>query len=208
MRRAEDVELAKEAAGQRDADERQQKDGEHRGGDGLPFAQAREIVDVQVPLVFARHVDHHREGAEVHQSVGGQIEHGRRRADLGAGGQRHQDVTRMRDRAVSQHAFEIVLRSAAKLPMVIESKAEIQTRGSHPLGDLLKCGQEDAQENGKGGGFGSRRHERADRRGRALIDVRRPDLERRSGNLEAEPDEHQRRRHADYDERRVAWPGY
>ncbi len=45
--------------------------------------------------------------------------------------------------------------------------------------------------------FGTSRQERRHRRGRALIDVRRPDLERRRRNFERQPDEHQRRRHAD-----------
>ena len=53
-----------------------------------------------------------------------------------------------------------------------------------------------AQEDGEGRGFRAGGEKRRDRRGRALVDVRRPDLERRGGDLEAEADEHQRRRQA------------
>ncbi len=91
----------------------------------------------------------------------------------------------------------LVCSSAAKLPMVMESSAEPQTSGSQLAADGLESGHEDAQEDGEGGGFRTGGKEGRDRRGRALVDVRRPDLERRGRNFEAQPDEHQRRRQAD-----------
>jgi hypothetical protein len=48
---------------------------------------------------------------------------------------------------------------------------------------------DDAQQHGERCGFGRGGHERDHRRGRAFIDVGRPDVEGRGRNLEAEPDD-------------------
>ena len=100
-------------------------------------------------------MDDHGEGADVHEGVGRKIEHGGGGSDIRMRGQRDQDVAGMGDGAIGQHALEIVCVSAAKLPMVIESSADIQTRGSQPEPMRLEGGHEDAQEDGEGGGFGS-----------------------------------------------------
>ena len=73
--------------------------------------------------------------------------------------------------------------SAAKLPTTIVRSAETQTNGSQRR-DGPNAVMKIAQEHGEGGGFGTGGHERGDRGGRALIDVRRPDLERRGRDLE------------------------
>src|SRR6185503_15123867 len=59
-------------------------------------------------------------------------------------------------------------------------------------GDGTESGHENAQQNRERGGLGADGKESGNRSGRALIDVRGPDLERSGGNLEAESDEHQR----------------
>ena len=83
--------------------------------------------------------------------------------------------------------------SAAKLPMIIvASSADIQTSGSQRRAMRLERGHEDAQEHREGRGLRTRRQKRGDRRGRALVDVGRPHLERRGRDLEREADEHQR----------------
>ena len=58
---------------------------------------------------------------------------------------------------------------------------------------MLVCssGDENAQEDREGGGFGSGGEECGDGGRRALVDVGRPDLERRGGHFEGEADEHQ-----------------
>ena len=97
----------------------------------------------------------------------------------------------------------LVCVSAAKLPMVIESSAEIQMSGSQPPAICWKAVMKMRSEDGEGRGFGAGGHESADGRGRALIDVRRPHLEGRAGNLEAEAHDHQRGGDADNGEREL-----
>ena len=80
------------------------------------------------------------------------------------------------------------------------SSADDQTNGSQRFGDGSEGGHEHAQEHRERRGFGTDGQEQRHRRGRALIDVRRPDLEWRGGNFESEPDEHQRRRGAGQDQ--------
>ena len=69
---------------------------------------------------------------------------------------------------------------------------EPEDRG--PPVDLVEVerADEDAQQRRERGRLGRRRHERGDRRGRALVDVGRPHVERRGRDLEAEADEQQR----------------
>ena len=50
---------------------------------GCCAAQAGEVLDLDVALALAAEVRHHGEGADVHEGVGRQVEHGRRDADLG-----------------------------------------------------------------------------------------------------------------------------
>ena len=73
-----------------------------------------------IALALARRVRHHGEGADVHERVGGQVEHGGGDAGLASARvKRHQHVAGMRDGTVGQHALELVWRSAAKLPMIM-----------------------------------------------------------------------------------------
>ena len=91
----------------------------------------------------------------------------------------------------------LVCASAAKLPMIMVSSAETQTSGSQRLligsNAVMKTRRKMAKAAALGPADRNARH----RRGRALVDVRRPDLERRGGDLEGEADEHQRGGHAD-----------
>ena len=53
---------------------------------------------------------------------------------------------------------------------------------------------DDAEEQGEGGGLGRGGEQRDDGRGRAFVDVGRPDVEGRGGDLEENADEHERQR--------------
>ena len=90
----------------------------------------------------------------------------------------------------------LVCVSAAKLPMVMEASAEIQTSGSQraPIGSnaVMKMRRKTANA----AAFGPAERNAVTGDGRALVNVRRPDLERRARDLEAQPHEHQRRRDA------------
>ena len=116
--------------------------------------------------------------------------------------QRHQHIAGMRDRAVGQHALDVGLLSAAKLPIVIESSAEIQTSGSQPRPIGSNAVMKIRRKTANAAAFGPAERNAVTGVGRALVHVRRPDLERRAGNFERQPDEHQRGRQAD--EQRVA----
>ena len=87
--------------------------------------------------------------------------------------------------------------SAAKLPIVIESSAEIHTSGSQPLPIGSNAVMKMRRKTAKAAAFGPADMNAGDRRRRALVDVGRPDLEGRAGDLERQADEHQRRGDAD-----------
>jgi hypothetical protein len=72
----EDVELAEEAAGEGDADEREQEEGEQRGEDGAAQGEAGEVVDVCGGFVVAGDLGDDGEGSDVHGGVGGGVEAG------------------------------------------------------------------------------------------------------------------------------------
>ena len=187
----EDVELAEEAAGERDADQREQEDGEQGGGERLLAAQALEIVDALEALALAGEHGDGGEGAHIHEGVGRQVEHGGGGAGFAARGERHQDVAGVRDGTVGQHALDVGLQQRGE----IADAHGGQRAGPHQrlpaVADGLEGGDENAQEDGEGGGFRSGGEERGDGGGRALVDVGRPDLEGRGGDFEGESDEHQ-----------------
>ena len=54
QRRLEDIELAEEAGGQRNADQREQEHRQQRGGHRLAHGEAREVVDADMLLALAR----------------------------------------------------------------------------------------------------------------------------------------------------------
>src|ERR1019366_6503459 len=187
----EDVELAEEAAGKRDADQREQEDGEQGGGEGLFAAQALEIVDALVALALAGEHGDGGEGSHIHERVPSQVEHGGGGAGLAARGEGHQDVAGVRDGTVGQHALDVGLQE----PGEIADAHGRQRAGPHQrlpaIADGFEGGGKDAQEDGEGGGFRPGGEERGNGGRRALVDIGRPDLEGRGGDLEGEPDEHQ-----------------
>src|SRR5260370_41154891 len=74
----EDVELAEEASGDGQAEQREQEEGENGGGDGLALAEAGVIIEAEVLFTGAAELGDDGEGAEFHEGVANQIEeHGR-----------------------------------------------------------------------------------------------------------------------------------
>src|SRR5713226_9830193 len=67
-----------------------------------------------------------------------------------------------------------------------------ETRGACGGGDERKAEKEHAQERSKAGGFRTGSHERRDRSGRAFINVRRPHMKGRGGDLETKTNQEHR----------------
>ncbi len=90
--------------------------------------------------------------------------------------------------------FTFCCRSAPRLPIVIESAAISQSSVRPLRVQRREDSVSNAQQHGKRRGLRRRRHQRDHRRRSALIHIRRPHLERRGRNLEADPDQHHRQR--------------
>ena len=91
--------------------------------------------------------------------------------------------------------FTLSWMSAATFPQIIVSAADTPTSQIHEGARRREAAQEDAQEHRERGGLRAHRHERGDRRGGALVDVRRPDVERHRRDLEQEAAGQQRDPH-------------
>ncbi len=83
-------------------------------------------------------------------------------------------------------------RRAARLPTVMERTATIQSSGAQMERRVGKHLVDHAQQQREGRGFGRGGEQRDDGRGRAFVDVGRPDVEGRGGDLEENADEHER----------------
>ena len=90
--------------------------------------------------------------------------------------------------------FTFCWRSAARLPTVIESTATTHSSGAQSGAQRGKHLVDHAQQQRKGRGLGRGGEQRDNRRRRAFVDIGRPDVERRSGDLEENADQHQRQR--------------
>ena len=87
----------------------------------------------------------------------------------------------------------LVCEMASRLPTSMVSAARPHSTGTRSTLQGRQGGHEDAQQGGKTGRLGADRHEAGHRGGRALVDIRRPHVERHRRHLEAETDQDQRR---------------
>ena len=97
----------------------------------------------------------------------------------------------------------LVWRRAIRLPTVIVSDGEDPNMSGRTTSCLAEEADEDElQERHEAGGLRRHRQERGDRRGRALVGVGRPGVERHRRHLEGEADDHED--DAERDDRLVA----
>ena len=75
---------------------------------------------------------------------------------------------------------------APTLPTMIVITASVANAGAQVVAALDQRDVEEPQDHAEGRRLGGHRHEAGDRRGRALVDVRRPLVERRDRGLEGE----------------------
>ena len=85
----------------------------------------------------------------------------------------------------------LVCTSAARLPINIVSTAETQIAQNQRFAERAEGNVEDAQHHGERGCLGRGSEQRCDRRGRAFVNVRRVNLERRGDDFESEADKNQ-----------------
>jgi hypothetical protein len=194
-RRVEHEDLAGEARQRGDAGERQERGRErergHRRAPDEP-AEPGERVRPRRPLELGRE----RERAEVHEQVRGEVERdgGRRPLHPPGGGDRGEDVARLRHARVRQQPLEAGLAEGGEV-------AERHRRGREaahqlgPGGELAReRGHEHPDERGHRRDLRDHGQEARRRRGRAIEHVRHPEVERDRRDLEAEPDQHERER--------------
>ena len=114
-----------------------------------------------------------------------------RRRTAGEGGEQ---IAGVGDGRVGQHALHVLL---AKGGEVADGHGEDGDDPEQRRPERVEIGEhlvDDAQEQREGGGFGRGGEQRDDGRGRAFVDVGRPDVEGRGGDFEENADEHERQR--------------
>ena len=93
----------------------------------------------------------------------------------------------MRDGRVREHPLHVALRDRGEVADRERGDREHRDGDRPDLGLLGERGDEDPVHEREPGDLRRRRHERGHRRGRALVDVGRPHVERRRRDLEASP---------------------
>ncbi len=153
--------------------------------------ESREIVNRDVAFAFARKVGDNGERSQVCERIGGQVEHRRGGAGFRMRRDGHQHVAGVRDGTIRQHPLDVGLLDGGEVAHDHGSHGAAPHDRLPAVRDGSESGHEYAQQNREGRRLGTDRKETRDRRGSALINIRRPDLKRGRGNFEAEPDEHQ-----------------
>src|SRR5579863_1440003 len=189
--RPKNHQLRHEAGRRRNPGERDQENQHQDGSGGIALDQAVQVVHFVANHSLPAQDDHDRERAGVEEGVGKKIESNglepalvQRAVLIHAGNKAEQNVADLRDRRIGKHALDVRLRDGGE-----SSDGERENRdGGHdpdPVDtDRPEDREEQAQQQRKAGGFGRDADVGADARGRALIHVRRPLVERHSGDLE------------------------
>ena len=99
----------------------------------------------------------------------------------------------MRNAGIGQHALDIGLRDGDHVAEDHRRRRDHPEDAGHIRGDGGEGGGKHTQQGGKAGDLRARGHESRHRRGRALIDIRRPHVEGNRRDLEAKSDQDERR---------------
>src|SRR5216683_2125030 len=185
----EDVELAEEASGEGDSDEREEEEGEERGEDGALEGEAGVVVGGAGGLVVAGDLGDDGEGSDVHGGVGGGVEAGRGDAVLGEGGEGHEEVAGVGDAGVGQHALDVALEKSSEVADGHRQGGEDPHEDGPAVLHRGEGGEGDAEQDGEGGRLGGGRHEADYGGGGSLVDIGCPYVEGGGGDLEAEADD-------------------
>ena len=186
----EQQELAEEPGQRRDAGQRghgQRHRRRQQGRAPVQAGQGAEVFAIHLP----QHEANHGEGGEHGEQVAAEVvEHGGP-AGRAQGGDAQQQVAGVRDARIAEQPLEVALRNGAEVA-VENGDAGNDDQQVGPLGRDVRHGDEQhAQQQDEAGGLRADGQKGGHRRGRALIDIRRPDLEGKGGDLESEPHQHQ-----------------
>ena len=103
-----------------------------------------------------------------------------------------EQIAGVSDGGVGEQAFDVALQQRAEVADAHAGDGEELDQEDPVRAQRGHAVEEEAQQHGEGGGLGRGGHQADDRRGRALVDIRRPDVEGSERDLEAEADEHHR----------------
>src|SRR5580704_13115175 len=87
--------------------QRKQKQRKARRQCGLLHAQAGVVLDIEILFAALAEVRDHEKGTNLHQRICGEIEQNSNDAEIGGSGKRNEDVTRVCNRGVGQHALYV-----------------------------------------------------------------------------------------------------
>src|SRR5579862_269639 len=184
-------EFSEETARRRQAQKRKQEKRKTRREHRLLRAEPRVVLNLEPLLALLAEMRQHEERANLHQRVRSEIKQNRRDAQVRRRRERHQNVSRMRDRGIRQHPFHVRLHQRCEI-----SDAHCQNGGNPhgPEPQIARCAEshvKDPHHHRERRYFRSRGEQRRHRCGGTLIDVRRINLERRRHHFESKADKHQ-----------------
>ena len=193
----EEIELAEEAGERRDAGERQQKNEQAGGEDGSAAAESVKVGEAIAAGLLLDDGDD-AEGSEGGERVGDDVVEKRGEALLRVGDDGEQHVAGVGDGGVGEQAAQAASarwRPDCRAPW----RARPRGRAQGPS-RVVKCSQrgaafragkadgQDLEEDEEAGDLGAGGDEGGAGCGRALVDIRRPEVEGRGGDFEAEAD--------------------
>lgn len=197
--RREEVELPGEARRRRDARHREQRNRHDGGEDGR---SSRESRDVRHVGLAALRLDggQHGESADVRKGVEREVEEQRLHARRIRRDDADEHVADLRDGRICEHALHVVLHDRHDVAADHRDGGENGQKREPHAAQRREYRQDEAQEHGESRRLRPHGEERGDRRGRSLVDVGRPHVERYHRQLEEDAGKDER--HADDAERR------
>src|SRR5579862_620571 len=184
-------EFSEESARRRKAQQRQQEERKTRREHRLLRAEPAIVLNLEPLLALLPEMRQHKERANFHQRVRSEIKQNRRHAQIRCRRERHQDISRVRDRRIRQHPLHVRLHQRREI-----SDAHRQ-HGRNPYGPEPQIARraeshvKDAHHHRESRHLRSRREQRRHRRGRTLIHVRGINLKWRRYHFESEAHKHQ-----------------
>ncbi len=190
--RVDQVELPHEARGGGDPGEAEHRERHRPREPRLLAAEARHRAGAVAEVGGALAGDDHRERGHVHEQVDGEVEDGGAHAQLGGDDDAGEHVAGLCDGGVGEHPLQRGLPERADVADDDRDRRERRDGRAPTAMGFDQRDVEEAQEDAERGGLCGDRHERRDRRRRALVDVGRPLVEGGDRGLEGEAGDRQR----------------
>ncbi len=133
----------------------------------------------------------HEERANLHQRVRSEIKQNCSDAQVRRRRERHQNVSRMRDRRIRQHPLHVRLHQRREIPDAHRQHGRDPNRPEPQIARRAECHIKNPHHHRERRHLRSRREQRRHRCRRTLIHVRRINLKWRRYHLESEAHEHQ-----------------